>query len=272
MLRSVRTGVSRVLANPTLGTGPTLQRGVTSLSLALDESSQAENPIISGSSGSPPLPVRFAGSGSIPAQSRTTARRIVEAVITEFVINYPMTLIAEKISRAKISAVCSNVLDLLRTQSPLVALPATLEQRSAESAETMVATREGISALSPSRRGRSQESGLLVSSSHHKPTLSNAASRQQFLCALLEDCSFFAHLVLRCVRATGCSLESASPGSDCRSTSVIQSRPSCDVLVRRARRNVPTIETEPVPPTLQTLWANAACRHLRPQRCTGEVS
>ncbi len=187
-------------------------------------------------------------------------------MIIEFVSNYPVTLIAEMISRVKIPAVCSKVLDLLRTQSPLVTLPATLEQRSADSAETLVAKREGTSAWSPtSRQGKSQESAFLVSPSNHRPTLSNAASRQQFLLTLLEDCSFFAHLVLRCVRAAGCSQEPAPPGSKFRSTSVIPSedQSSCNLRAQRPRSHAPTLEAEPVPPTLQTLWVDVACRHMR---------
>jgi hypothetical protein len=240
--------------------------------MELDESPQAGNPINLWLSGSPPLTVRHVGSGSIPAQSGRTARRIIAAVITQFVINHPVTVIWKNISRLKSAAVCSKVLDLLRTQSPLVALPASLEQRSGDSAETVVATREGMSALSPtSRQSTSQESAFLVSPSSDGPKLSNAASRQQFLLAVLEDCSFFAHLVLRCVRAAGCSphrwakQESAKPGSDFRSTSVIQSeaQPTSNVLAQRPRRNPPTLEAEPLSLTLPTLWVDVACRHMR---------
>jgi hypothetical protein len=76
-----------------------------------------------------------------------------------FVVNHPVTSIWESISRVKSAAVCSKVLDLLRTQSPLVALPASLERRSADSAETVLATREGVAAgSSTSRPSTSQES------------------------------------------------------------------------------------------------------------------
>lgn len=162
--------------------------------MGLDESAQAGNPITFGSSGSPPLTVRFAGSGSIPTHSGRMARRIVAAVSTQFVfvVNHLVTSIWESISRMKSTAVCSKVLDLLRTQSPLVALPASLEQRSADSAETVLATREGVSARSStSRQSTPQESAFLFFPRSDAPKLSNAASRQQFLLALLEDCSFF---------------------------------------------------------------------------------
>jgi hypothetical protein len=238
--------------------------------MGLDESSQAGNPITFGSSGSPPLTVRLAGSGSIPTQSGRMPRRVIAAVSTQFVfvVNHPVTSIWESISRVKSAAVCSKVLDLLRTQSPLVALPASLEQRSADSAETVLATREGVSARSStSRQSTSQESAFVVSPSSDAAELSNAASRQQFLLALLEDCSFFAHLVLRCVRAAGCSpgQESAKPGSNFRSTSAIQPEapPTSSLLAQRSRRSAPTLEAERISPTLQTLWVDMACRHIR---------
>jgi hypothetical protein len=186
-----------------------------------------------------------------------------------FVVNHPVTSIWESISRVKSAAVvCPKVLDLLRTQSPLVALPASLEQRSADSAETVLATREGVSAgSSTSLQSTSQESAFVVSPSSDAAKLSNAASRQQFRLALLEDCSFFAHLVLRCVRAAGCSpgQESAKPGSNFPSTSVIQPEapPTSNLLAQRSRRSAPTLEAERISPTLQTLWVDMACRHIR---------
>jgi hypothetical protein len=98
-----------------------------------------------------------------------------------FVVNHPVTSIWESISRVKSAAVFSKVLDLLRIHSPLVALPASLEQRSADSAETVLATREGVSAgSSTSRQSTSQESAFVVSP-NSAAKLSNAASRQQFL-------------------------------------------------------------------------------------------
>lgn len=264
--------MSRLLANRTVDTGPTPQWGIAGPSLELDESSQTGNRIIFWSSGSPALTVRLAGSASIPAQSGRTTRRIVAAVIPQFVINHPVTWIEKNIFRRKSPALCSKVLELFRTQSPLVALPASLEQRAADSAETVVATGEGISALSPaSRQSTSQESAFLVAPSRDGAKPSNAASRQQFLRALLEECSFFAPLVLRCVRAAGGShhrgakQESAKPGSNSRSSSVIQleAQPTSNLLAPRPRRNPPTLEAEPLSLTLPTLWVDVACRHMR---------
>lgn len=196
----------------------------------------------------------------------------VAAVITPFVINHPVTLIWKNTSRLKSAAVCSKVLDLLRPQSSLVALPASLEQCSPDSAATVITTREGMLALSPiSRPSTSQESAFFLSSSSEGLKLSNATSRQQFLFALLDDCSFFAHLVLRCVRSGGClphrwaKQEFAKPGSNFRSSSVIPSetQPTSRVLAQRARRNPPALEAEPLSLTLPTLWVDVACRHMR---------
>jgi hypothetical protein len=271
LLWSVRARVSRVLANRSVGTGATAQWGIAGPSVELDKSSSTANPIIFWLSGSPPVTVRLVGSGSIPAQSGRTARRMVAAVITPFVINHPVTVIRKNTSRPKSAAVCSKVLDLLRPQSSLVALPASPEQCSADSAETVVATREGMSALSRiSRPSTAQESAFLPSSSSEGLRLSDAASRQ-FLLALLEDCSFFAHLVLRCVRTAGCSpprwakQEFGKPGSNFRSSSVIPSevQPTSRVLAQRTRQNPPALEAEPLSLTLPSLWVDVACRHMR---------
>ena len=167
--------MSRVLAKRTLGTGSAQQWGFTRLSLALDESSQAANPIFCVPSASPALTVGPVGSGSIPAPSGTTAGRSVAAVITDFVINYPKTWIEENLSQRKISALCSKVLDLFRLRLPVVACSATLEPHSSAPAETAVARPEAVPALAPaSRRGTHQESAFFVCDSPGRPTLSHA--------------------------------------------------------------------------------------------------
>jgi hypothetical protein len=193
-------------------------------------------------------------------------------VITRLVINHLVTLIWEDFSRVQSPAVCSRVLDLLRPRAPLVALPPSLEHCSAESAEAAAATREEMTVLavsSTSRQGTAQESAFLAFPGSHGPKLSNVASRQQFLLAVLEECSFFAHLVLRCVRAAHCSphscakQESAKPGSNFRPTAAMQSKtqPISNLLAQRSQQNSPALEVEPLSP--QTVWVDIACRHVR---------
>ena len=189
-------------------------------------------------------------------------------MITRLVINYLVTVIWEDFSRVQSPAVCSRVLDLLRPRAPLAALPPSL----ADSAEAATATREGMTVLavsSTSRQGTSQESAFLAFPGSHGPKLSNVASRQQFLLAVLEDCSFFAHLVLRCVRAAHCSphscakQESAKPGSNSRPTAAMQSKaqPISNLLAQRSQQNSPALEVEPLSP--RTVWVDIACRHVR---------
>lgn len=242
-----------------MGTGPTPEWGVARLSLELDESSHSCNSIIFSLSGSPSLTLCLAGFGSIPAQSRRTAkRRVVAAVITRFVINHLVTVIWGNFSRAQSPAVCSSVLDLLRPRTPRT--PRT----------PLVALSPTVPAVSSTaRQSTSRESGFLAFPSSDGPKLSNVASRQQFVRALLEDCSFFAHLVLRCVRAARGSPHScakqefAKPGSNSRPTAAMQSKaqPISNSLAQRSRRNAPALEAEPLSP--QTLWVDMACRHVR---------
>lgn len=186
-------------------------------------------------------------------------------MITELVINYPKTWIGETFSQGKIPALSSKVLDLFQPRSPVVACSATLEPHSAAPAETAVARRKAMLALAPpSRRGTPQESAFFVCDSQDRPTLSHAASRQAFLRTLLEDCGFFAHLVLRCVRASSRSQESAAPRLNLGSTAVLSSPAylSCHLPGKRPRRHAPRVETEAGSPTLQTLWVAVACRHV----------
>jgi hypothetical protein len=97
------------------------------------------------------------------------------------------------------------------------------------------------------------------------------ANRQQFHVALLEDCSFFARLVLRHVRAGGNPsaylLDRYSPGKKrnvvevsqtiLRSSSSILSGP----LMMEERSLQP--EAEAASPSLKTLWVEVGCRHAQ---------
>jgi hypothetical protein len=186
-------------------------------------------------------------------------------MITEIIINYPKTWIAENLSQGEIPALCSKVPDLFRPRSPVVAWSATLEPHSATPAEMAVARREAMPALAPSScRGTLQESAFFVCDSQDRPTLSHAANHQVFVRTLLEDCRFFAHLVLRCVRASSRSQESAAPRLNLGSTSLLSSpaSPSCDLPGKRPQRHAPRIETDAGAPTLQRLWVAVACRHV----------
>lgn len=96
------------------------------------------------------------------------------------------------------------------------------------------------------------------------PTSDNA-NRQQFLIALLEDCRFFAHLVLRQVRAGRCSAKclSRQGGSNLGRISVVKTSPTSNSLVQPSRLEASTLSAEPSSPTLQILWVDVAFRHMQ---------
>lgn len=193
-------------------------------------------------------------------------------MITRFVINHLVTVPWENIFPEPSPALCSKVLDLLRPRMPLVALFPSLEHGSADSADAAAVTREGIAALavsSTSPQGTSQEPAFFASPSSHGPQLNHAAGGQQFLLALLENCSFFAHLVLRCVRAARGSPHGSAKQESVRPRPNYRPRQSQAQLIsnsfpQRLRQNPPTLEAEPLSP--QTLWVEVACRHMRDAR------
>jgi hypothetical protein len=163
-------------------------------------------------------------------------------VIPQFVINDLVTRFGENLLRVHGPVLCSKVLDLVKIRSSWAGLPANLEIRYADDAAlaTALTTREGMVAglstldiVAPSMLPRRlaeasqavnaflHDSAVPVSANYWssqtecswvpKDAQSGAkgerfrvdANRQQFQVALLENCSFFADLALRHVRAEG---------------------------------------------------------------------
>ena len=99
--------------------------------------------------------------------------------------------------------------------------------------------------------------------------VSNNANREQFHVALLEDCSFFAHLVLRHVRAGGnpsrCLLDRASPRMKLNIAKVSQTAPrsSSNILPRHLPMEEHALQPEAASPFLQTLWVKVGCRQAQ---------
>lgn len=256
--------MSCLLAKRIVGTRPTPERGVAGLSVELDESSNSCKSSISSLSGGPSLSLCLAGLGSLPARSGRTAKKRRAAVITQFAINHLVTAIREGFSRLQNPAVCSKVLDLLSPRASLVAMPA----------EAAAVTREGMTVpavSSTTRRSISAEPTFLACPGS-ETQLSNVASRQQFLLALLEDCRFFAHLVLRCAGAARTSShsyvsqESAKTELNSRSTTPRQrkAQPLPNALRQRSRQQPSDLQAGP--PSVQTLWIDAACRYVQTSR------
>jgi hypothetical protein len=275
--------------------------------MELDESSPAGDPIIFGSSGRSALTVRLAGSGSIPAQSGRTARSDRVAMIIEFVNNYLVTWVWENPLRVQGSAVCSKLLDLLKIRSPGAGLAANLGLCSADDAAlaTELTTREGMvavlstldmvaSSLLPRRLAEASEavnallhdSAFPVSANHWNSQtprsclrqdaqseakggrLRDDATRQQFQVALLENCSFFADVVLRQVRAgsdsSGGLLERDLSRKKLNAVRVspTASRSKANVVPQQ-RSEEPSLPPETLSSLLPSLWVELGCRHLQ---------
>lgn len=99
--------------------------------------------------------------------------------------------------------------------------------------------------------------------------LRDDANRQQFHAALLEDCSFFAHLVLRHVRAGSnpprCLLDRDSPRKKCNVAKDSQTllRSSSSILPRSLLAEERSLRPEAPASFLQTLWVEVGCRHAQ---------
>jgi hypothetical protein len=92
--------------------------------------------------------------------------------------------------------------------------------------------------------------------------LRDDTNRWQFHVALLEDCSFFAHVVLRHVRAGG---NRNSPRKKCNVAKVSQTLPrsSSDILPRQLPVEERALQPEAPLSSLQTLWVELGCRHAQ---------
>lgn len=283
-----------------MGTGPASQRDIAGSPVELDESSQAGSPAIFWPRARPPFAFCLAGSSSIPTQPGRAPQRIKEAVSPQFVINDLVTGGWENRLRVPGPAVCSKVLDLLKIRSSLAGLPTNLELRSADDAAptTTLTPRRGMVAvlstldmsaasMFPLRSAEASkhanaifyDSAFPVSPTHgnsqtrqscvcndasseaEEGRLRDDANRQQFRAALLENCGFFADLVLRQVRAESDPSRALSAlDSSRKKLNVVRVSPT------PPKANVPEEPGHlPEMPSslLPTLWVEVGCRHVR---------
>jgi len=236
--------VPHLLATRPLGAGPAPERGAASGSVELDESSQAGNPaIVFWQFGGPPFPFCLAGSSSILPQLARATRRI-KVVMIPYAVNFLVTLAWGSIPWVHCLAACSKVHS---THDAAVAIT-------------------DMAAASMLPRQLVEQANTLAESGAR---LSNNANRQQFHVALLEDCSFFAHLVLRYVRAGGnqssCLLDRDSPQKKSNVTKVSQTQPrsSSNLLPRHLPVEERTLQPEAPSSFLPTLWVEVGCRHAQ---------
>lgn len=223
-------------------------------------------------------------------------------MIPQFVVNDLVTWVGEKILPLQCPAVCSKARDLLRIRSPWAGLATNLELRSAGDAALATALTQGegmeavlsildmaASSKLPRRFAEPGEPAhtlvhdtAFAVSAHHwnSPTpwssvrqdaqsgtkgeqLGDDANRRQFQAALLENCSFFADLVLRHVRRKGDPWrESLERGSSREKLNVLRVSPTPP----GSKANVvPGQRPEPETPSsfLPTLWIEVGCRATR---------
>lgn len=228
-------------------------------------------------------------------------------MIPQLVINDVVTWVGETIHPVPGPAVCSKVRDLLKIRSPRAGLPTNLELRSTGDAAlaTALSTGEGMVAMlsildlaassnlpqplaeaSAPASALLHDSAFLVSphqwnsqtprswvrkdaqSGTERVQLGDDANRRQFQVALLENCSFFADLVLRRVRAgggrSGGLLERDSFGNKVNVVRVSPTPPrSKGNVVQRQRREETALPPETPSSLLPTLWVEVGCRHLQ---------
>jgi hypothetical protein len=194
--------------------------------------------------------------------------------IAAFVIDQVVTLAGGNISRVNGSGLCSRVLGTLNCPTPLTALPVNPGQPITGGRESAVITSEEICRWVTCPPTPRPAGSLILADEGPVPQRPTATIRQQFLFALLEDCGFFAHLVLRCVRGGDGSLHSV------KSPRTVKSRPAEGILrvtrpvthtcAQRERQNLSAGTRETSLPELETLWADVARRQMGIPICQGE--
>ena len=243
---------------------------------------------------------------SIVTQPGRATRWVEGAVIPRFAVNDLVTGVEEMILPLQSAAVCSQARDLLKIRSPLAGLATNLEQCSTgdTALATALPTGEGMVAIlsmldmavsSNLPQHLAEASAAANALLHHHSTFPVAANhwnsetpwssvgkdaqsgaegeqrgdnanRRQFQAALLENCSFFADLVLRQVRARSDSSHALGRDSSREKLNVVRVWPT----PRRSKERValgPPAE-EPVPSEtpsflLPALWVEVGCRHLQ---------
>jgi hypothetical protein len=223
-------------------------------------------------------------------------------VIAQLLVNDLVTWVGEKILPVQVPAVCSKARDLLKTRAPWAELATNLELCSAGDAAlaTALTTGEGMEAMLsmldmatssklPQRFAETSEpaqalvhdTAFAVSANHwNSPTLRSSvrqdarsgakgeqlgddANRRQFQAALLENCSFFAELVLRQVRGEGDlwreSLERSSSRKQLNVLRVSPTPPGSKADVVPGQRP----ETETPSSLLPILWIEVGCHAAR---------
>ena len=180
------------------------------------------------------------------------------------IIYQVVTLSCRNIFHLDGSGLCSNVLGIVSFPAALTELPVHSGHGvTGYSDATVVTNKELCRSITCHPTQRAADSLVLAGECSVSP-LPSIAIRQQFHFALLEDCSFFSHLVLRCVRGEDGLLRgvAASNGAEPRPVSEVQrgTRP----IIRSSMQQELQDSSAGAPgasfPKLETLWAEIASR------------
>jgi hypothetical protein len=193
--------------------------------------------------------------------------------IAALVIYQMVTMSGRNIFRLDGPGLCSKVSGILNFPAPLTELPVHSGHRAIRCGDTTVVTREEL-CWWVNRRPTQRPAGSLVAAGDCSVSQPDIAIRQQFYFALLEDCSFFSHMVLRCVRGEDGSRHGVAVPSGAKP------RPDCGIELGTRRvtqlytqpelQNLPAGSSETSLPESERLWAELASRQVRISVCEGE--
>jgi len=196
-------------------------------------------------------------------------------MIPPYAVNYLVTLDWGSIPWVHCLAACSKVHSTHDAAVAIIDMAAasTLPRRSVEPREQATTPAESAFPVSPNKLNSHVPLSSMPKDAHRvADDARNDANRQQFHVALLEDCSFFAHLVLRHVRAGGNPssflLDRDSPRKklNVAKASEMPPRSSSNILPRHLPVEERTFQPEAPSFFLPTLWIEVGCRHAQNSR------
>jgi hypothetical protein len=187
--------------------------------------------------------------------------KTVTSTITSFVISDPVSLIRENLFAVQCVVLCFKVLDFLHIGAQQTAAGEAAGTISIKRPVVLSETTKcNFQAVLPCPEKRELHLA-------DEPQLGTSSNQRQFLGELLRDCGFFAHLVLRQVRAVDnpstCLLnrDSACKRSDVVKVSPTLPRSAPSVLWRQLPVEASGSQAEA--PALQTLWVEVGCRQVQ---------
>ncbi len=187
--------------------------------------------------------------------------------IAALVIYQVVTLSGRNFSRLDGPGLCSKVLGILNFPAPLTELPVHSGHGVTGCGDATVVTHEKLCQWNSCQPCQPPTSSLLVADDCGTSQRPRTAIRQQFLSALLEDCSYFAHLVLRCVRGGDGSLHDVAAPCGVEllpdSGTKLRIRRATHLYAKQELQNLSAVATGTSFPELETLWTEVASRSLR---------